>query len=585
MKVLIKEKISPHKSKTPEGYLICRDAILGRTGSQEYHKNEIFPDSGDDSIVNVIRDSKEVFSPEAIASFENKPVTCEHPDEDVTPDNYKEYSVGFVRDVHQGTVDGEPVLLGNLIITDADIINDIENGIRTELSCGYTCDITDEKQPRQVNIRGNHVALCEQGRAGIAKIVDSVTPYVKGLIFQSDANIPAMSEFDFDDGIYKVGNHTYILVFRSGTHATKQKELEKKYKAKNFEAFSTSLVNDKVDTFDFRNLKRYSILGPKLIVRATGYFGVNRITDTEEDEKMPKLPTRLKRKIQEEFSKKSTFVKDPNYDAYQFVKELGERFYVDGQPLTFTRESINGWNKMGDGMMRKDYTFSVDGYDNSFRLSVYADPKTYNTTEVNAYFLDSDTVSQTRENAINLIKSIVDDPKNVTEDSEGVRYLSQAAYNTIRSIAKFAKLIHKDMEDISYEFFGPGRYSNIADSVKDSDDAIYDTYRGYDIDKVGEYFEVTFDGTPTQFETYNAALEYIDDKIERTEAMLRDRAIRDREYSPFFKREVRKELARKKAEVESEEAPDDEQTRMAFRKTKNNLLRKLKGYMETARDE
>lgn len=554
MKVLIKEKISPHKSKTPEGYLICRDAILGRTGSQEYHKNEIFPDSGDDSVVNVVRDSKEVFSPEAIASFENKPVTCEHPDEDVTPDNYKEYSVGFVRDVHQGTVDGEPVLLGNLIITDADIINDIENGIRTELSCGYTCDITDEKQPRQVNIRGNHVALCEQGRAGIAKIVDSVTPYVKGLIFQSDANIPAMSEFDFDDGLYKVGNHTYILVFRSGTHATKQKELEKKYGAKNFEAFSTSLVNDKVDTFDFRNLKRYNILGPKLIVRATGYFGVNRITDAKEDETMPKLPARLKRKIQEELAKKSTFVKDPNYDAYQFVKELGERFYVDGEPLTFTRENIEGWNKMGDGMMRKDYTFSVDGYDNTFRLSVYADPKTYDTTEVNAYFLDSEDV----EDELVESKSKEALKKNIATEIKAGKDPKQAVA-------------------IAY---------SVQKRAKDSDeDATYDTYRGYDIDLVEGDYEVTFDGHPVRFETYDAALDYIDDQLDKTEAMLRDRAIRDREYSPFFKREVRKELARKKAEVESEEAPDDEQTRMAFRKTKNNLLRKLKGYMETARDE
>lgn len=554
MKVLIKEKISPHKSKTPEGYLVCRDAILGRTGSQEYHKNEIFPDSGDDSVVNVVRDSKEVFSPEAIASFENKPVTCEHPDEDVTPDNYKEYSVGFVRDVHQGTVDGEPVLLGNLIITDADIINDIENGIRTELSCGYTCDITDEKQPRQVNIRGNHVALCEQGRAGIAKIVDSVTPYVKGLIFQSDANIPAMSEFDFDDGLYKVGNHTYILVFRSGTHATKQKELEKKYGAKNFEAFSTSLVNDKVDTFDFRNLKRYNILGPKLIVRATGYFGVNRITDAKEDETMPKLPARLKRKIQEELGRKSTFVKDPNYDAYQFVKELGERFYVDGEPLTFTRENIEGWNKMGDGMMRKDYTFSVDGYDNTFRLSVYADPKTYDTTEVNAYFLDSEDV----EDELVESKSKEALKKNIATEIKAGKDPKQAAA-------------------IAY---------SVQKRAKDSDeDATYDTYRGYDIDLVEGDYEVTFDGHPVRFETYDAALDYIDDQLDKTEAMLRDRAIRDREYSPFFKREVRKELARKKAEVESEEAPDDEQTRMAFRKTKNNLLRKLKGYMETARDE
>ena len=112
-----------------------------------------------------------------------------------------------------------------------------------------------------------------------------------------------------------------------------------------------------------------------------------------------------------------------------------------------------------------------------------------------------------------------------------------------------------------------------------------DTVKGCGIDFIEGDYEVTFDGHPVRFETYDAALDYIDDQLDKTEAMLRDRAIRDREYSPFFKREVRKELARKKAEVESEEAPDDEQTRMAFRKTKNNLLRKLKGYMETARDE
>lgn len=589
MKVLIREKLSPHKSKTPEGYLICRDAIIARTGYQEYHKKEIYPDwDGPDEVVRVMRDAKDVFSQEALASFENKPITCEHPDEDVTPVNYKDYAVGFVRDVHQGKVNGEDVMLANLVITDSDCINDIENGIRTDLSCGYNCDISNDKEPRQTNIRGNHVALCEQGRAGIARIVDSAekVSYVKGLIFQSDTDIPARSNLSFEEGLYKVGINTYVLIFHSGTHDTKQRELEKKYGAKNFESFSTSLIGDKIDTYDLRRLQKYQKLIDGLIAAATKYFGTTRMTDAKgDDEDMPKLPVRLKRKIQEEFSKKSTFVKDPDYDAYKFIKEIGEQFYVDGEPLKFTREKINGWNKMGDGMMRKDYTFSVDGYDNTFRLSIYADPRTYETTEVNAYFLDSDSVSQTHENAIELIKSIVDDPKNVTEDSEGVTYLSQEAYNTIRSIAKFANLTHKDMEDISYEFFGPGAYASVVDSVKDSDDMTYDTYRGYDIDKVGEYFEVTFDGSPTQFETYDAALEYIDDKIERTESMLRDRAIRDREYSPYFKKELRKELARKKAGVEEEEAPDDEHSRLGFRKTKNSLLNHLKEFMKEARDE
>lgn len=173
MKILVNERLSQHKSKTPEGYLICTDAILARTGKQTYKKNEIFADSDDESEIEVDRTEDEVFSPKTLASFENKPVTVEHPDEDVNVHNYKDYAVGFVRDVRRGKVDGQDVILGNLVITDEETIKEIEDGQHTELSCGYDCDIVDEDNPCQRNIRGNHVALCEQGRAGIAKIVDS----------------------------------------------------------------------------------------------------------------------------------------------------------------------------------------------------------------------------------------------------------------------------------------------------------------------------------------------------------------------------------------------------------------------------
>ena len=174
MKILINERLSEHRCKTPEGYLICTDAILARTGKQTYRKNEIFKDSDDDTEIEVDRTEDEVFSPQTLASFENKPVTVEHPDEDVNVHNYKEYAVGFVRDVHRGEVDGQPVILGNLVITDEQTIQEIENGEHTDLSCGYDCDIADEANPCQRNIRGHHVALCECGRAGIARIVDSV---------------------------------------------------------------------------------------------------------------------------------------------------------------------------------------------------------------------------------------------------------------------------------------------------------------------------------------------------------------------------------------------------------------------------
>lgn len=174
MRVLISEKLSEHKYKTPEGYLICTDAILARTGKQTYTRDELFGD-GDNTEVSVDRPYNEVMNEKTIASFENKPVTFDHPEEDVNIGNYKSYAVGYVRDVRQGKVDGKDVILGNLVITDQDAINAIENGDHTDLSCGYDCDIRDDGNGNyaQNNIRGNHVALCKEGRAGMARIVDS----------------------------------------------------------------------------------------------------------------------------------------------------------------------------------------------------------------------------------------------------------------------------------------------------------------------------------------------------------------------------------------------------------------------------
>jgi hypothetical protein len=61
-----------------------------------------------------------------------------------------------------------------LMITDSDAIAAVERGDRREVSCGYTCEL--EHRPGewngqrydaiQRNIRGNHVAIVEKGRAG-----------------------------------------------------------------------------------------------------------------------------------------------------------------------------------------------------------------------------------------------------------------------------------------------------------------------------------------------------------------------------------------------------------------------------------
>ena len=89
MRVLVSEKLSQHKYKTPEGYLICTDAILARTGKQQYLHDEVFHD-GSNETIDLDRPYDEVFNEKTLASFENKPITIEHPQEDVNVGNYKD---------------------------------------------------------------------------------------------------------------------------------------------------------------------------------------------------------------------------------------------------------------------------------------------------------------------------------------------------------------------------------------------------------------------------------------------------------------------------------------------------------------
>lgn len=173
MKVLIKEKLSQHRYKDNHGYLICTDCIMARTGKQTYTRDECFND-GDYTEIEVDRKDEDVFNDKTLASFENVPITIEHPDCNVDPDNYNTLSVGHMRDIHKGMYQGKPVMLGTAVITDSDAIDKVESGELVNLSCGYDCDIADTENPKQTNIRGNHIALCQIPRAGITKIQDSL---------------------------------------------------------------------------------------------------------------------------------------------------------------------------------------------------------------------------------------------------------------------------------------------------------------------------------------------------------------------------------------------------------------------------
>ena len=168
-------KISPNQLETDEGFLICKNVPIARTGDQQYLASELGMDG--DAIITVHRPESEVFSDATIASFEGKPVTDNHPSELLDANNAMEHAKGHVQNVRRGVGEFDDYLLADLHVQDEGLIELIRNGKR-EVSCGYTVEYEDNGDGTftQTHIRGNHVAVVDEGRAGHkAAIMDSNT--------------------------------------------------------------------------------------------------------------------------------------------------------------------------------------------------------------------------------------------------------------------------------------------------------------------------------------------------------------------------------------------------------------------------
>lgn len=178
------DRISPHMTESPEGYLICHDVPIARTGPQEYFARELALDGDPERLVTVDRRPEDVFEDATLASFEGKPVTDEHPPENVGPENYAAYTKGHVQNVRRV---GD-YIVGDLYINDAVLASEVKNGAKREVSCGYLCDyVPDGAGYRQTKIRGNHVAVVPKGRAGHAvAIQDAAGQAEKGRTIMKD---------------------------------------------------------------------------------------------------------------------------------------------------------------------------------------------------------------------------------------------------------------------------------------------------------------------------------------------------------------------------------------------------------------
>lgn len=169
-------EISPNQIETAEGFLICKNVPIARTGMQEYTARDLMLDGDPERMIKVNRYEADVFEPAAMASFEGKPVTDGHPPEEVEPANFASYAKGHIQRVRR---EGD-FMVADLYINDPILINDVRNGIKREVSCGYICEYTaDGDGYKQSKIRGNHVAVVPRGRAGHEVAIKDESP-VKG---------------------------------------------------------------------------------------------------------------------------------------------------------------------------------------------------------------------------------------------------------------------------------------------------------------------------------------------------------------------------------------------------------------------
>jgi len=172
MLYFVTEKLGPKMSVTPEGFLLCQDVPVARTGMQLYMPSEVPVKPGSDGLVRIHREPEEVFKPESIASYNGKPIVNGHPPQDLFPngvdlETWKELTVGIILNPRRGEGIWDDAVLADMLFTNEMAIALVHAGKR-EVSAGYDSKYRDAGDGKgyQTDIIINHVALVEHARCG-----------------------------------------------------------------------------------------------------------------------------------------------------------------------------------------------------------------------------------------------------------------------------------------------------------------------------------------------------------------------------------------------------------------------------------
>jgi hypothetical protein len=156
--------MSTRMDETDEGYLVGR-AVITNVGVFSYVNT-------DGTVRRELRLPEEVFFADSLATLVGKPLTNNHPQDEVNPQNVDKYTVGAVMSPINHD---EFHVSAGIVVNKADGIAAVKMG-RTSLSCGYKCRLDwtpgvwmgSNYDCIQREIRYNHVSIVDKGRAGDA---------------------------------------------------------------------------------------------------------------------------------------------------------------------------------------------------------------------------------------------------------------------------------------------------------------------------------------------------------------------------------------------------------------------------------
>lgn len=175
-----------------------KDVILCRSGIQIYHKSELASFITEDNKPPVEKDWYKEYRPASVVVkaqdlFKSLPVTKEHPDVWVTPQNWKALAGGTLdKEVSvvalEGEAEGEIGLKSNITFYTDELYNYYLNN--REVSVGYTCKKHFVDNPEEVGYdiildeitEVNHLAITRAGRGGSSvAVIDSIKRILGGL--------------------------------------------------------------------------------------------------------------------------------------------------------------------------------------------------------------------------------------------------------------------------------------------------------------------------------------------------------------------------------------------------------------------